>query len=652
MKRARFLLPLALVAAALPVGSARLSAQAIPLDLEVGYRFVDVSGNEQMYRTQINDRPGVLLRSLNYTADGPGAFFDYLHIDGSDIGAGPAGQLRFQAGQVGLFKLTFTWRETDLYSALPAFANPFLSDGIIPGQQTWNRTRNIYDATLEFLPGKTITPLLGYTRNTYQGPGTTTYTLGGNDFQLNNQLSTVDELYRVGIGFNFDSFQASVTEGYRQFRWKSFNTLVPGGGDGNNSTPVLGRDVTASQIDQTEKNKVNTPVTNVWLNWRLLGRVKLIGSYIRADAGAESNSFETDAGNFVSFQIARFFKGLDQTIVSNANTNYWRGSARAEIDLAPNIDLSGGWAETSRELTGEALITNLYLSTVTYAGVSTGDLLQLLQDNNSVNWKDSVYDARVTARLLGPFAANAGWVQTHSTVTVSPSGDDFLLTDGSSGTYERTVNSYGGGVSFSKYGLTMTGDYYRDEANQPIFRTDFITRNRYKFRALWAYKDLFRIGGTYQETRANDDIVEIGYATTVRDVSGDLEVTLVKNLLTMNASVGEFLVNRNILIRVPQNFDIVPTYQKELGHTYGGGLSLTLSPVTLTAGYLWFQNQGSIPFTLNRARVLAECFFTKNLGATFEWLHDQYNERVAFDQAGPLANFNANRYYVGIHWRP
>ena len=123
------------------------------------------------YRTQINDRQGVLLRSLDYTSDGPlGNLFDFAHVDGSDIGAGPAGQLRLQAGATGMYKLTFTWRETDLYSALPAFANPFLQ-GIIPGQHTYNRTRNIYDATLELLPGKLISPILQYTRNTYKGPG-------------------------------------------------------------------------------------------------------------------------------------------------------------------------------------------------------------------------------------------------------------------------------------------------------------------------------------------------------------------------------------------------------------------------------------------------------------------------------------------------
>ena len=250
MRKAKRLLPFVLMTGAGILLAVSLSGEAIPIDLAFGYRWVDVSGNEQMYRTQINDRPGFLLRSLNYTSEGPvGNFFDYLHVDGSDIGAGPAGQLRMQAGQVDLFKLTFTWREMDAYSALPAFANPFLAEGIIPGQQTYNRTRNIYDALLELFPGKALTPLLGYTRNTYDGPGTTTYHLGGNEFLLNQQVNSVDELYRIGLGFHYGNFQGAVTQGWRQFRWKETDTLAPGAGDGNVSTPVLGQEITADVID-------------------------------------------------------------------------------------------------------------------------------------------------------------------------------------------------------------------------------------------------------------------------------------------------------------------------------------------------------------------------------------------------------------------
>src|SRR5262249_56996759 len=66
--------------------------QSFPVDVEVGYRWLDISGNEDMYRTQINDRPGFLVRSFSYDSPEPvGNLFDHVHLDMSDVGAGPAG---------------------------------------------------------------------------------------------------------------------------------------------------------------------------------------------------------------------------------------------------------------------------------------------------------------------------------------------------------------------------------------------------------------------------------------------------------------------------------------------------------------------------------------------------------------------------------
>ena len=647
----RLLAPLA-AAAALLLGSRTVSGQALPLDLEVGYRFVDVSGNEQMYRTQINDRQGFLLRSLDYTSREPlGGFMDFLHVDASDVGAGPAGQLRLTASRADTYRLTFSWRETDLYSALPAFANPFLAEGIIPGQQTYNRTRNIYDATLELLPGKIISPILQYTRNTYNGPGTTTYHLGGNEFLLNQQVNSRDEIYRLGLGFQYGPVQAGFTQGWRYFRWQQVNTLAPGAGSGNVTTPILGQTVTADAINSVEENKVNTPVTNAWVTGNLFGRLRLTGSYMKADGSSETNYIEADAGNFVGFEIARFFAGLGEGIESRARTDYWRGSARASFDINDCFEITGGWVENSRTLTGQALIASLYLNTVTFGGVPAGDLLRQIDARTSVERQDVTYDASVNAKMLGPFSVNAGWSQLQQDVVASPDASEIVVPGGQGGTFERTVNTYGGGATFSQWGLTLTGDYRHDDANQPIFRTDYLERDRYKFRALYNWNFL-KIGAVFSETKAEDDIVEIGYNTNVREFMADVEVSLLKNMLWLRGAGGEFAVNREILIRIPENFDIVPTRQEEFGHTWEGGLRFQMDRVSIEGGYLWMNNNGSIPYTIQRARALAEFFLLQNWGLTFEWLNDKYNERVAFDQAGPLADYNANRYYVGLHWRP
>ena len=432
-----------------------------------------------------------------------------------------------------MYKLTFTWRETDLYSALPAFANPFLSEGIIPGQHTYNRTRNIYDATLELLPGKLISPILQYTRNTYNGPGTTTYHLGGDEFLMNEQVNSTDELYRLGLGLNCGPVQAGFTQGWRYFRWKQVNTLVPGAGDGNVTNPVLGQDIHADAIASAEENKVNTPVTNAWVTGNLFGRLKLVGSYMKADGSTETSYVEADAGNFVGFEIARFFSGLGETVNSRARTDYWRGSARAELEIVPNVTLAGGWAENSRTLTGQALIASLYLNTVTYAGVPTGQILRQIDARTAVEQQNVVYDANVTARMLGPFAVNAGWSQTQQDVVATADAAEIVVPGGQDGSFERTVNTYGGGASFSMWGLTLTGDYRHDDANQPIFRTDYINRDRYKFRGVWNFKDVLKVGAVFSETDADDDIVEIGYKTKVREFVADVELTLLQNMLTL-----------------------------------------------------------------------------------------------------------------------
>ena len=631
-----------------------LSAQSsIPMEFELGYRFVKVSGNDDMYRSQINDRPGVLLRSLNWASTAPlDGVLDYFRIDAADIGAGPAGALRMSAGQVDRFRLDFSWRRTDLFSALPAFANPLLDEGIIPGQHTYNRSRDIYDATLQIFPGKTLTPILGFTRNIYRGPGTTTYHVGENEFLLNEGVRAIDDEYRIGLALNTTAVQGAVIQGYRSYRYTNTVSLVPGAGQGNQDFPVLGHTVTADGIDRTTQGKANTPVTNVWIKANPLSPLTLTGSYIRADANATANSAETDVGDFVSFQISRFFTGLDDTISSKAQTNYWRGTARADVNLGHGIDVTGGWTEKSRTLTGSALASSLYLDTVTFGGVSAGDLLRIVNSNTSLERDDRTFDVTVQDRTLGPFAVNVGWSNTHQDVDF---GGDFssLLEEGvAPGEFTRTVNTFGGGFTVSCWGVTLAGDYRHDDANQPILRTDFLDRDRYKFRAGWSWKDMVRIGATYQESRAEDDSPEIAYRANVKEIVADVSVDLLNHALTIHGSGGEFLVNRTILIRQPQDFEIVPTAQDELGHTWEGGVTLAWHEFTLDGAYLWMGNTGSIPFTINRTRLRAEYFLTANIGLEAEWLRDIYNEQPAFDQAGPLANYNGNRVGVFFHWRP
>src|SRR6266498_2864558 len=64
------------------------AAQTVPLDITFGYRFLDLSGNRDEYRTQINDREGLILRNVTFaTSDfgGKASFVDHFRFDASDL---------------------------------------------------------------------------------------------------------------------------------------------------------------------------------------------------------------------------------------------------------------------------------------------------------------------------------------------------------------------------------------------------------------------------------------------------------------------------------------------------------------------------------------------------------------------------------------
>ncbi|HVR38538.1 MAG TPA: hypothetical protein VMU84_05530, partial [Thermoanaerobaculia bacterium] len=63
------------------------AAQTLPVEAEIGYRWIDVDGNQGLYRSQINEREGGVLRSLSFFSSATA--FDHLRIDATDLGVGP-----------------------------------------------------------------------------------------------------------------------------------------------------------------------------------------------------------------------------------------------------------------------------------------------------------------------------------------------------------------------------------------------------------------------------------------------------------------------------------------------------------------------------------------------------------------------------------
>jgi len=625
------------------------NAQTVPLDVEAGVRFTQVDGNKDMYKTQINEQGGFLIRSLTYNSvdfGGTTSLVDHFRLDISDLGAGPAGALRIDTGKSGSYRFKVGYRVTNDFSALPAFANPLLSQGIIPGQHTYNRDRHMLDADLELLRWSAFSPFIGYSFNRWSGPGTSTYHVAQEEFLLRSQLRDTDNEFRIGTSFSFATVTGQITQGWRNYHSDESLTLS-GPATGNNTTPVLGKDITASSIQRDSHMDGKTPFTNAFITGTIGSRVRLIGNYVRFAADSSGPETETAGGNFASFEISRFFTGISESADSRAKNTTWRGGAQAEVNLVEGVDFLGGYQREHRDLSGSALINTIYFNSVTFGGADPRDFTTILNANSSLKRDIDTLNASVVARAVGPFSFRAGVVETKEDVNVAPDLAEIVVPGPSEGgSFSRRVTTLDLTGGFASHGFTLGASYKRDHANDPILRTDFINRDRIRARASWAGgpHNFVRIGAVAEKSTPKNDREGFAYNGRISTYSGDLALVPVEKL-RLYASASRYRADTTILYRHPETFALDTSYHKENGRAVEGGVGYDFARAGFDTGLSRFENIGTYPFTIDRYHARVTFDIRGNAGIAAEWDRDKYSESLA------LGDYNANRYGLYLRWR-
>lgn len=647
MKTNRFLL-----AALLPllVLGGVAAAQDVPLDLEIGYRFTDLSGNEEMYKNQVNEQEGFQIRSLSF---GLGDIretnaIDNFRLDVADLGTGPHGMLRLQAGRTGYWKLNASYRRTEHYSSYATIANPFLEQGFLDSQHRFDRKRDSVDVDLEILPGKAVRPLVGFSYSKYSGPGLDTYHVGQDEFVLNSNLEDKETEFRVGLAFDAGPVSGQVLQGWRQYRGKDTMSLAPGAGAGNFPGTILGVPVSMASLTRNGKTDVDTPVTSAVVTGKLGKAVRLTGTYVRADSEGEDSQSENLSGNLVSYEILRYFKSLAETTASTSEALYWRGGIRADLNLARGFDVSAGYLRRSRELDGYSLVNDLWGQTTTFSGFDPRDVTTILESRTRMERVEDIWDVRASLKIAGPFSLRAGYTENSADITVVNDASEVVVPGGQGGTFERKVRTIDGGILFKHSGLTLGLDFVTKSADNAVVRTDFLDGDRLRLRGSWEPAKWLRVGATAEAIHSENEDPGYEYKGEWKNYAGDLEVSPAK-WLRFRFGAGLFEGDTTIPYRVPQTFATATSAYTERGNSYEGGLTLSFKPVTLEALLRNFENEGSFQYDLVRARVRAQIDFSKALGLAAEWDLDDYTEEGR--SYGSAMDYKANRYglYLRIH---
>ena len=632
-------LSLALVALGAP-------AQSLHVDLGVGYQWLDLSGNEDQYRSQSNEEEGFLLDTLtvSYLAGQKDGILDRLRLDAAGFGANGDARLRLEADRAGSYALRLQYARSDIFSALPGYANPFLASGVIPGQHTLDRTRESVNLDLELLPAHAFTPLLGYTRSTTKGPAQTTYHVGEDEFLLASDLDeTVDE-FRVGVGFALGGWRGTVLQGWRDSDIDERLTLAAGAGQGNLTRPVLGHDISADSIERTLSTSTKTPFTSASVTGQLGKGIRLVGAFVRTDAELDADGAESLTGEFASFKLRRFFSTASDAITGRAENPAWRGEARLEVELLRWLDLTAGYLSSHRELDGRSLVSTQYLDTVNFSGADPADVATLLDAATAWERDEDVIELKLTARPLDWLRVWGAAARLSQDVSITPAAAEIVIAGGQGGDYQRDIDRIAGGAE-GRFGfLTLSAEWRSEEADTAILRSDALDRERLRVRGTVTLSSWLKVIASGEWIDASNPTTGIAYDAEVDRFGGEIELTPLA-WLVLRGGYDRTQSDSRMTVRRPQDFVLEPSLYSEDGENLEASATVTFGRLTLEAGGNRYENQGSTPFTLDRTFARCDVGINDALG-----VYGVIDRREYTDDLLPIADFEATRVAVFVRW--
>ena len=290
--------------------------------LEVGVRGLSVSGSDNKYRSDLNYSSGVRLFDSSFflrSKDGSGGPFDEFLVNSSGWGGDPHGYTRVSVEKSGSYRFDANVRRSRYFNALQSIANP-LNAPI--GQHTSNTRHNFSDFDFTGLPeNRRLKFYLGYSRDTREGPGTTTVRFGGDEYAVASNSDTRANNFRAGIDARLLGFDLSLLQGARYFKDNSSYTVTLTN-QGNNTTNT-------SRIDQLFR-ETPTQGTHFFTRFsvhRLIAKkLDFTGRFIYLSGRSRYALFEQTSGRLANGNLA-----VPQTATARGEAK--RPSAIGDIGL-------------------------------------------------------------------------------------------------------------------------------------------------------------------------------------------------------------------------------------------------------------------------------------------------------------------------------
>jgi hypothetical protein len=447
---------------------------SITSSVEFGVRGLDVNGDHEKYRSDLNYEPGFrLFDSSVLIEDKRSRFraFDSALFQMSGWGSDPTGSFRMNTDKLGIYKFDSSVRKVQYYNNLKNHA-PFAINPVSTGSaRQANTLHHFGDFDLTIFPERALRFKIGYGFNDTDGPGISPLRFNRDAFAVDSRLRTRSDDFRAGIEGEFLGFNLGLLYGNRRFKDKTelFEDVFNPGND-------LGATTSSLNFASRRYNVIgSTNFLNFYFQRTFAQRVDLTGRLVHSQTDSEIGELD-----FLTGRGAGAGSNVGNTIVSDeinvpafARRPQTRGDLGATFRITDKFRISNTFLFDQFNIGGSNTLFELVRAR-TPAGAAVADAF-----TNTSSWRATSYrrfsnlveaDYQVNRR----FGFNIGYRFTDREVAIG-ARDRNLVNNTATYTHDEdhknTTNSIIAGASFKPTNnWTVWVDLERGEADTVFTR--------------------------------------------------------------------------------------------------------------------------------------------------------------------------------------
>ena len=300
--------------------------------VDAGVRWTgDVHGNPAVYRSVVNLGQGLKLFGLDLTMrDSARRFFDKLTVRADSWGGEPYSTIRLDAEREAVYRFSANYRNISYFNALPSFADPTLSRGVVLNQQSFDIRRRMLDSELVLFPTKRIVPFLGYSRDWGSGRGVTDFVSDLNEYPVPTAYDDKTDTYRGGVRIEYNRFHLTLEQGGSTF--KDNQALFSSGTNlGDLTTLFLGQRLSLTGLNQRYSVGGDNEYSKALFTANPFHWIDLYGQVLYSRPRTRGGYFQDNSGNFFNLDQFLFYGTQQRGVSTEARMPHTSTSFGAEV---------------------------------------------------------------------------------------------------------------------------------------------------------------------------------------------------------------------------------------------------------------------------------------------------------------------------------